>query len=137
MKEDLLERIYEQEDQMDNSLPVVPLELFFEENNDIGSIGCNLLDHPGTEKFYSILKQIRNKTNVQDVLVEIMEYDEGDEIWPFSERVYILTDAEEDEVIKWGEEIKVSDVSEGYMYGQPKAVPKLREGYKVYSLWWD
>lgn len=102
MKEDLLQKIYEQENEMENSLPVVSLELFFEENNDIGSIGCNLLDHPGIGKFYSILKQIRNKTNVQDVLVEIMEYDEGDEIWPFSERVYILTDAEADEVIKWG-----------------------------------
>lgn len=137
MKEDLLEKIYKQEDEMDNSLPVVSLELFFEENNDIGSIGCNLLDHPGIEKFYSILKQIRNKTNVQDVLVEIMEYDEGDEIWPFSERVYILTDAEEDEVIKWVKQLEISEISQGYMYGQPKVAPKLREGYKVYSLWWD
>ncbi|SFB31120.1 hypothetical protein [Clostridium frigidicarnis] len=80
MKEYLLKNIYEQEEEMGDSLPVVTLELFFEENNDIGSIVCNLLNHPGIEEFYSILKQIRNKPNVQDVLVEIMEYDEGDNI---------------------------------------------------------
>ena len=134
MKENLLEKIYEQEDEQENSLPVVSLELFFEENNDIGSIGCNLLNHPGIEKFYSILKQIRNKSNVQDALVEIMEYDEGDDIWPFSERVYILTDAEEDEVINWVNELEISEISQGYMYGQPKVASKLKEGYKVYSL---
>jgi hypothetical protein len=122
---------------MENSLPVVSLELFFEENDDIGSIGCNLLEHPGIEKFYTILKQIRNKPTVQDILVEIMEYDEGDEIWPFSERIYILTDVEEDEVIRWVKELEISEISQGYMYGQPKVAPKLREGYKVYSLWWD
>lgn len=137
MKEELLEKIYEQENEMENSLPVVSLELFFEENDDIGSIGCNLLNHPGIEKFYSILKEIRNKPTVQDVLVEIMEYDEGDEIWPFSERVYILTDVEDDEVIRWVKELEISEISQGYMYGQPKVTPKLREGYKVYSLWWD
>jgi len=137
MREDLLEKIYEQEDKIESSLPVVSLELFFEGNNDIGSIGCNLLNHPGIEKFYSILKQARNKPNVQDILVEIMEHDEDDEIWTFSERVYILTDEEENEVIKWVRDLQISEISQGYMYGQPKFAPKLRKGYKVYSLWWD
>ncbi|MFL0250651.1 hypothetical protein ACJDT4_09485 [Clostridium neuense] len=137
MREDLLEKIYEQEDEIESSLPVVSLELFFEGNNDIGSIGCNLLNHPGIEKFYSILKQVRNKPNVQDILVEIMEHDEDEEMWPFSERVYILTDEEEYEVIKWVRDLQISEISQGYMYGQPKLAPKLGKGYKVYSLWWD
>ncbi|NFF82638.1 hypothetical protein FC764_15705 [Clostridium botulinum] len=65
-----------------------------------------------------------------------MEYDE-DDVWPFSERVYIFTDAEEDEVMEWVEELDISEISEGYIYGQPKAAPKLSDGYRVYSLWWD
>ncbi|HAG44160.1 MAG TPA: hypothetical protein DCL31_13605 [Clostridium sp.] len=137
MKEDLLKKIYEQEDSLGKSLPIVSLEDFFEENNDIGSIGCNILEHPGIEKFYSILKEIRNKVNVQDVLVEIMEYDELDNTWPFSERIYILTNEEKSEISIWTKELQVDDIGEGYVYGESKAVPKLEEGYLVYSLWWD
>ncbi len=137
MKEDLLKKIYEQEDSLGKSLPIVSLEDFFEENNDIGSIGCNILEHPGIEKFYSILKEIRNKVNVQDVLVEIMEYDELDNTWPFSERIYILTKEETSEISIWTKELQVDDIGEGYVYGEPKAVPKLEEGYLVHSLWWD
>lgn len=137
MRESLLESIYKQERELEGSLPVVTLELFFEGNDDVGSIGCNLLNHPGVERFYSTLKQIRDKSNVQDVLVEIMEYDEGDDIWPFSERVYVLTNAQIDEVADWVKELEISDISEGYMYGQPKPAPELNEGYSVYSIWWD
>ena len=137
MKESLLESIYKQERELEGSLPVVTLELFFEGNDDVGSIGCNLLNHPGVEKFYSTLKQIRDKSNVQNVLVEIMEYDEGDDIWPFSERVYILANAQIDEVADWVKELEICDISAGYMYGQPKSAPELNEGYSVYSIWWD
>jgi hypothetical protein len=31
----------------DQSLPIVSLEDFFVGNDDPGSIGCNLLEHPG------------------------------------------------------------------------------------------
>lgn len=135
MKNDLLQSIYEQEEELGETLPLVSLELFFEGNDDIGSMGCNLLEHPGTEKFYHVLKEIRNRSNVQDVLVEIMEYDE--DTWPFSERVYIITSAKKYEVREWVKEIDVGDIGEGYEYGQPKVAPKLKEGYFVYSLWWD
>ena len=30
--------------------PVVSIEEFFEGNDDLGSIGCNLYEHPGTDK---------------------------------------------------------------------------------------
>jgi len=135
--ESLLKNIYEQEGELEGSLPVVSLELFFEGNDDIGSIGCNLLNHPGIEKFYSVLKHIRNKSNVQDVFIEIMEYEEGDDVWPFSERVYILTEASTGEVTNWVKELEIDDISEGYMFGQPKVAPKLKVGYFVYSIWWD
>ncbi|WP_291581966.1 hypothetical protein [Clostridium sp. UBA6640] len=137
MKENLLKKIYEQEDNLGESLPIVSLEDFFEGNDDIGSIGCNILEHPGIEKFYLILKEIRNKVNVQDVLVEIMEYDELDNTWPFSERIYILTKEEKSEISIWTKELQLDDIGEGYMYGEPKAAPKLEEGCLVYSLWWD
>ena len=49
--------------------PVVTLEDFFEGNQDEASIGCNLVDHPGVDRFYETLRGIRDRADVQDVLV--------------------------------------------------------------------
>ena len=69
----------------DEPLPVVGLEDFFDGNDDDGSIGCNLLEneHPGPEGFYTVLKAIRSRPEVQDILVEVYEVEDGQ--WPFSE----------------------------------------------------
>ncbi len=47
--------------------PVVSLELFFEGNDDPGSIGCNLTDHPGVDRFYAVLRGIRDRPDVHGV----------------------------------------------------------------------
>ncbi len=57
----------------EDPLPVVGVELFFDGNDDIGSIGCNLLNHPGTAAFRELLMGIRARNDVQDVLVEVYE----------------------------------------------------------------
>ncbi len=119
-------------------LPVVSLEEFFTGNDDLGSIGCNLNDHPGIEKFFSTLRAIREKHEVQDVLVEIYEVEERDEsIWPFSERVYILTDATRDDLEGWISELQPDEVTEGYARGVPSAAPQLGSKMRVYAVWWD
>ena len=53
--------------------PVVSLEDFFEGNEDPGSIACNLdkSDRLSIAEWLRILKEIRGRANVQDVLVEI------------------------------------------------------------------
>lgn len=53
--------------------PVVPLGLFFEGNDDIGSVGCNLIEHPGVYRFHEVLRDIEAKAEVQAVLVEVSE----------------------------------------------------------------
>jgi hypothetical protein len=34
---------------------IVPVDVFFDGNDDEGSIGCNLTDHPGMDVFRSVL----------------------------------------------------------------------------------
>jgi hypothetical protein len=65
--------------------PVVPLEDFFEGNSAPGSIGCNLRksENPGIAGFFQALKEIRDRPDVQDVLVEIYEMPEDVTTWPF------------------------------------------------------
>ena len=120
-------------------LPAVSLEDFFNGNDDEGSIGCNLVEHPGPQFFFERLKEIRARDDVQDVLVEVNEVEEGDEtMWPFSDRIYILTSAAKDEVADWVVPLMADEVEEGFAFDMsPEPVPQLREGMKVYGVWWD
>ena len=136
MREILIEKIYEQGYPDEKTAPLVSLEEFFEGNKDENSIGCNLMEHPGINTFYKVLLQIRNKPNVQDVFVEIMEVEE-DDYWPFSERVYILASASFDEIKNWVSILEPSEVEEGYMFGKPPIAPDLQSNHKVFGVWWD
>ncbi|WP_053366253.1 hypothetical protein [Bacillus sp. FJAT-27245] len=137
MREKLVENIYSQGYPEEETAPIVTLEDFFEGNSDESSIGCNLMEHPGIETFYGVLRNIREKDNVQDVFVEIMELEDDEEDWPFSERIYILTNAEIELVEDWVKILEPSELDEGYAFGQPPFAPELFDGYKVYSVWWD
>lgn len=120
-------------------LPVVSLEEFFVGNDDLGSIGCNLLDeHPGVDGFYRTLADVRGRLEVQDVLIEIYEV-EGDQEsqWPFSERVYVLTSAAKPDVERWLAPLFPDDVNEGWTFGVPTAAPHLEVGVRVFGAWWD
>ncbi len=46
---------------------IVPIRTFFDGNEDLGSIGCNLAEHPGLEKFYAILGGLLERTDVRGV----------------------------------------------------------------------
>ncbi len=116
--------------------PIVSLEEFFTGNEDLGSIGCNLTEHPGMAAFYTELKSIRERQDVQGVLVAIHELD-GDSIWPFSECIYILTSAPIEEVSRWMKRLQPSEVSEGWLYNEPPNAPKVEERMRVVSCWWD
>lgn len=138
MRKQLAEKIYEQGYPDAVTPPIVSLEDFFDGNSDEGSIGCNLLEHPGIETFYNILLKIRERENVQDVLIEIMEIEDDEDYWAFSERLYILTSADSEAVESWVNVLKPSDLDdEGYVFGTPPLAPELKNGYKVYSVWWD
>jgi hypothetical protein len=118
--------------------PVASLEDFFEGNRDEGSIGCNLSEHPGIERFYEVLKEIRARDDVQDVLIEISQVEEEfDDMWPFSETVYIMTSADASEVKEWMEPLGPSEIFEGWGYGKPSAAPELKWGMVVRGAWWD
>lgn len=137
MRKNLEEKIYAQGYPVAEVAPMVTLEDFFEGNADEGSIGCNLLKHPGLKTFYEALLNIRKRANVQDVFVEIMELEDDEEYWAFSERVYILTNAEKSTIEQWVNVLEPSEVDEGYAFGIPPIAPKLLTDYKVYSIWWD
>lgn len=121
--------------------PVVPLSLFFEGNGDEASIGCNLSIHPGMATFRRVLEDIRARPDVADVVVQIVEV-MGDDEWPFSDRVYVITTATDEDVHAWAAALEPDPPSpHGYTgwFGQPPppGAPEVPSGYRVTYLFWD
>lgn len=84
-KSDTLKR--ELEDQPEPQL--VPIDRFFDGNDDEGSIGCNLLPHPGIESFRETLQGLIQRPDVSAVYALITELDPGSDAWPFSDTVVV------------------------------------------------
>jgi hypothetical protein len=121
---------------IDNNEVAVSLSLFFEGNTDLGSIGYNLGDdQPSIETFYRILREIKARPNVVDVLVRVIGVDEGH--WPYTDAVYILASAPLNEVSQWVAPLLPSEVAEGWMYGRPPAVAEPQSPFVPYTVWWD
>jgi hypothetical protein len=117
--------------------PVVGLEQFFDGNVDLGSIGGNLDDHPGVERFSAVLRAIRDRPDVYDVLVGISEVLENGE-WPLSDHVYVITTATPAEVSEWAESLCADKPGEGWWNGAPPRWPiPIPPDARVVTLWWD
>ena len=69
---------------------VVPIERFFDGNDDLGSIGCNLIPHPGIDVFRDVLVGLLQRPDVEAVYARIAELDPGDDCWPFSDTVLVF-----------------------------------------------
>jgi hypothetical protein len=136
-REKLIAKIEAQGAPSSDNEVVVSLEDFFNGNEDPGSIGCNLGDEqPPIAEFYGVLKAIRSRQDVQDVLVRIYEYDDPSS-WPYTDTVYIITSASTDQVESWVESLKPSEIYPEWMYGKPAAAPEPKAGMTPHSVWWD
>lgn len=132
----LIEKIKNIGDPNGEGFPLVSIEDFFEGNEDLGSIGCNLLDHPGLNRFQQVLTTIRNRVQVSDVLIGIYEVEESDEtMWPFSETVYIVTSVAPDQVFEWLQPLQPDSVAP--VMNPILNEPVVPEGYLVCEVWWD
>jgi len=132
-RENLIERIYELgfTGAADNIIAVT-LDEFFEGNEDLGSLACNLDPHPGMEALYYHLQRFAND-NEAEVLVEIYELDEDDEeTWPYAERVYFIGSVEREALEDLLDNVFASEIEEledFVINGESHA--------EVYAIWWD
>jgi hypothetical protein len=113
--------------------PVVSLNLFFEGNDDPASIGCNLVDHPGVDRFYSVLRRIRDRPDVHDIWVGITEI-MGPGEWPFSDHIYVVTTASAEDVTGWAAELDPDPPVDWWTEFPPIPVPSDAH---IVTLFWD
>jgi hypothetical protein len=148
-RNELIAKIMAQYDEEDDTavLPVVGLDESFDHNWDENSLAVNQRGdgRPPLLECYRILREIRDRPEVQDVLVAIHETPYADEpedndLWPDSDTVYVLSSASEADVAAWAAPLVPSDIGDKWSCKtgkKPKAAPELGPGMKVFALWWD
>ena len=76
----------------------VVAERFFDGNDDLGSIGCNLHEHPGVEVFRDVFAGLLRRPDVQAIYAQISELDPGDGCWPFTDTIIVAGTIPADEL---------------------------------------
>ena len=120
-----------------NEAPVtVSLEEFFDGNDEGGSIWCNIRNAIPPSRVFEILKQLRDRDSVSDVVILVTQYDGGEE-WPFADTVYVITAESEAEVVSWLGDDYVPD--EHWLATTPEHFRTLNipTGTHAIGMWWD
>jgi hypothetical protein len=109
---------------------------FFDGNDDLGSIGCNLFDHPGIAAFDDAFRLIEGMDGVASIYLAITEIDEtNDTIWPFTDTAYIVTRLKPSTFADILQPLEPDEI--GYAeetFANPPTVPT---GYRFVQVWWD
>ena len=116
--------------------PLLTLDEFFEGNDVVGSICCNLYPCPEPPEVHRVLQEIERREDVSAVYVQITAFD--DPSWPFSDTVWVFTSADSDTVASWlPEHVAPNDVWDGWIDSQPYEAVPLPDGMKPVAIWWD
>ncbi len=134
IKKDALLRVIRSQPEYEDGQALVKVTKFFDGNDDLGSIGCNLSDHPGLGHFQEVLKSIQGREDVDEVWLQIYDLEEGD--WPFSENVLVFGGASESTIRELTESLQASETSEMQMDRTPSRAKHLA-GRRFINLWWD
>lgn len=113
---------------------LLTLEEFFDGNSDLGSICCNLMEHPGLEVVRQRLEAIVARPDVSAAWVEIVDADRELD-WPFSDRVWFATSASMSDVEAWRDALEADEVTgpDPRSDLDKRAAP----GEQIIGLWWD
>lgn len=131
--EHLIERIILQPESCEGRALLTPDE-FFKGNDDLGSIGTNLPDHPGLGCFRLIVENLERHPNVDSVWMQIYDWDEGD--WPFSENVLVFGEILLSDVRRITADLLPSEIEEMTMDWTPTRDPRLY-ARRYINIWWD
>ena len=115
---------------------LVPIDVFFDGNDDLGSIGCNLLDHPGIEAFRATFARLSEREDVDAVFAQIAEVDPGDDCWPFSDTVFVVGTIAAEDLASDLSALEPDEIGEAEDFDAPEAL-LTKSGKPVLAVWWD
>jgi hypothetical protein len=115
---------------------IVDFEVFFDGNDDLGSIGCNLIEHPGIEAFRETFARLARRPDVKGVYAQIFELDPGEGCWPFTDTILVVGSISVEDVAAEISALEPDEVCKGEEFGLTDAVAKrFAEPFVV--AWWD
>jgi len=115
---------------------VVAIARFFDGNDDLGSIGCNLDPHPGIDRFRNVLSGLLARPDVQAVYAQISELDPGEGCWPFADTVLVAGTIPGEVLRKAVEVLQPDEVGAADQFGVSPSIGE-RHGSPVMAVWWD
>ena len=115
---------------------IVAAERFFDGNDDPGSIGCNLDEHPGVDAFRDVFAGLLRRPDVQAVYAQISELDPGDGCWPFTDTVLVAGTISADDLREAVSSLQPDEVGDAAQFGVSPAIGK-KHGTPVLAVWWD
>jgi hypothetical protein len=133
-KRDNLLRAIRSQPEHENGRALVSVTEFYNGNDDLGSIGCNLSDHPGLSHFRDVLQSIEARDDVDEIWLQIYDLEEGD--WPFSENVLIFGTVPKSAVEQMTKTLQPSEIGEMLLDWTPSREAHLA-GRRYINLWWD
>lgn len=115
---------------------IVAIDRYFDGNDDPGSIGCNLPDHPGMDAFRRVLTGLLRRPNVLGVYAQISELDPGEDCWPFTDTVLVAGIISVEEVRAAVDRLEPDEIAPAKNLGVSFSVADTH-GVPVLALWWD
>lgn len=116
---------------------LVPVERYFRDNDDLGSIGCNLIEHPGIDVFRDLLVGLTRRPDVAGVFVRIAELDPGEGCWPFADSVYVIGTIAPEDLGRILAPLLPDEVVAVPLEMVPTELGRPPAGARVLSAWWD
>ena len=115
---------------------LVPIEEFFDGNDDLGSIGCNLIEHPGIEAFRQVFARVAKRPDVVAIYAQIAELDPGDDCWPFTDTVFVVGAVSADDLANELASLEPDEVGVAEVSSIPEALTRQHTA-PVLLAWWD
>jgi len=115
---------------------LVPIETFFDGNDDMGSIGCNLAQHPGVEVFRSTFQRLAKRPDVEAIYAQIAEVDPGEDCWPFTDTIFVVGAIPVGELAAELTGLEPDEVGHAVDFGMPPQL-KVKHSSPVLVAWWD
>lgn len=117
---------------------LIGIDEFFDGNDDIGSIGCNLIEHPGVEAFRTKLGNVARRADVEAVYVQIAELDPGEDSWPFADMVLIVGTLPVADLEAELAELEPDEVGTSDEFSVPESLyGRNAKKLPVLAAWWD
>ena len=116
--------------------PAVPIERYFDGNDDEGSIGCNLMEHPGIDSFRDVLVGLTKRPDVDAVYALIAEIDPGEDSWPFTDTVLVFGKIGSEELQRILGALEPDEVGSAKQFGIADGV-LAKHAVPALAAWWD